>query len=839
MDKLWVFDKSSERLRAVLVSGKQSRGACRFFNAIHTESINEFDRLEFYVVADHEDAKHVVERNLVAFRDIDLNWRLFIIREVTDTHDHIKTKRVLCESAATELRGEPIDDISLRPGTAGEALERLLAGTRWRVGNVGITGSRNVRFHRGNVLIGINTILDAWDGELRFRATISGKSITGRYVDLVQRLGRRTKKRFEFGKDVQGIEKVADSSTIVTAVRGYGKSEHAEDGTEIPLTFADVEWSAADGDPVDKPKGQDWVGDPEARDTWGYPNPDGSKRHIFGEYNDDDQEDPEILLRMSWLYLHRVNAPKVEYTASVVDLERAFGEEYRHENVRLGDDIFVIDREFVPELRAEARVLEIARHLDQPEQTVVRLGNFLETFTDGNSRLRDVENRIGEKISAGEPIQTSWLRGLIDAVNNEIRAGAGTIRVTDEGMLILDKPEDQNPTKAILLNNGIVAVSNKKVNNEWYFEHAMTGDGIIADRIFSGTLDASRVTIRTDSEDADGERDVIIHDGYVTTHFDGRISTMTGKYGISFYPWNMARPYFSGRIYATSTTGVEDDGLIVSGKDFVVVGKYEFPSVMPNIRADFSANRLFLGSGKVRLGFISDLSVWSGPFVDPTNEIIRVSEDFIWLKLQGASEPSIYIGEKAFIMPNLGGYIYWAFSDTNYIRQKGSDGSIEFVMGNTIRHQFNADGSKSGGTIDIDGKTWGMSPIDSPQVLIEDIIFDHPVDENGVPVELEDRFSKSITKYAVFPSRGDVVVTEKTPTGFKVTGGSAGTVDLRVIGVRVGKEDVYFEEMIDPQGNAQMSAMSVSMPKRPRDISPPKIKEIPTPPDTAEKEAPK
>ncbi|MCS1350327.1 phage tail protein [Mechercharimyces sp. CAU 1602] len=491
MDKLWIINRSTEKALAVLTNS--SNKSCTFFNAVHRESINEFEQLEFSIDATHEDSEYVIEKNFVCFRDLDGLYRLFIIQDIQETHDSIKTKKVICESAASELLGEPVEDITISNGTAEYALDRILSGTRWQVGTVDNLGEHDDRFYRGNVIRWINRILEIWGGEVRFRVTIANNRITGRYVDIVSQLGNSVRKRFEYGKDVQQIEKKVDAKSVVTALYGYGKSDRDENDNETYVTLENSEWSVDNGDPTDKPTGQSWVGDSDARDAWGMPNGDGTYRHIFGEFTDSDIEDPEELLQATWDELQKRKEPLVEYTATVVDLERAYGEDYSHEAIRLGDVVFVIDREFAPELRAEARVIGVERHLDRPQDTVVTIGNFLPKMADDSAKLRDVERRVGEKIGVTDPIRTSWLSGALDAINNEIYAGGGTVVTTNDGINILDKPLDHNPSKSILMNNGIVAVSNQKVNGDFVYEDALTGDGIVASVIRSGTMLSDRI----------------------------------------------------------------------------------------------------------------------------------------------------------------------------------------------------------------------------------------------------------------------------------------------------------------------------------------------------------
>ena len=122
-----------------------------------------------------------------------------------------------------------------------------------------------------------------------------------------------------------------------------------------------------------------------------------------------------------------------------------------------------------------------------------------------------------------------------------------------------------------------------------------------------------------------------------------------------------------------------------------------------------------------------------------------------------------------------------------------ANGSLNVVASGVTRHHFGNNGTKSGGTIEIEGTTYGMSPIDSPQVLIEDIMFDVYVD-GRTEIQLDNIFAKSISQYAVFSSCGQVQIVEKGEDYF-IVDGYTGTVDFRIVGKRVNEEHRYFEIM--------------------------------------------
>ncbi len=123
-----------------------------------------------------------------------------------------------------------------------------------------------------------------------------------------------------------------------------------------------------------------------------------------------------------------------------------------------------------------------------------------------------------------------------------------------------------------------------------------------------------------------------------------------------------------------------------------------------------------------------------------------------------------------------------------------SNGAISFMIRGDECHNFGRNGSKVGGSIEINGTRFGMSPVDSPQFLIEDVLFNIEVEESGTTIKLNNIFIQSILNFAVFSSNANCEVIEKGKDYFKVVG-YTGKCDFRVIGKRKGYEHTYYKIM--------------------------------------------
>ena len=122
-------------------------------------------------------------------------------------------------------------------------------------------------------------------------------------------------------------------------------------------------------------------------------------------------------------------------------------------------------------------------------------------------------------------------------------------------------------------------------------------------------------------------------------------------------------------------------------------------------------------------------------------------------------------------------------------------GGLSIMVNSVGKHALNSDGSKYGGSIEIEGITYGMSPIDSPKFLIEDILFNVEIEESGTIINLNNIFAKSINgEYAVFVNNNKAEISDKQFDNFKVSG-YTGKVDIRIVGKRIEYENEYFKIM--------------------------------------------
>ncbi|WP_406846077.1 phage tail spike protein [Bacillus safensis] len=400
MAEIFILSPEDELLAVLSSDGQDS---CNFWDAKYKEELNLGSSFSFIADASHSDAKYLFEENQVVFRDKDGELRAFVIKELDDTDDGAELSTlVTCEAAMMELAETIIKEKRPKDKTAQYVLDQVFERTRWTVEVTVELGLNSTSFYKMNVLECLSDVLNKWGGEFKDVVEFDGNTITKRTIKVLSRRGKDSGKRFEIDKDTESIRRTVISYPK-TALYGYGASLQTtdEDGEETGgysrfIDFAEVEWKKSNGDPVDKPKGQEWVGDPALLQKYGRLK-NGALIHREDIFTDENIEDPEELLKATYNHLMTVaSKTEINYELSVKLLEGMEG--YEHEQVELGDRTIAIDRNFANPVEITQRIISMEYDISDPINTcVVELGQFLSVYDDDiNRKLKDLEESISK-----------------------------------------------------------------------------------------------------------------------------------------------------------------------------------------------------------------------------------------------------------------------------------------------------------------------------------------------------------------------------------------------------------------------------------------------------------
>ena len=334
----------------------------------YTEQINAANQLTFSVPLKKRLSKKVF---YALFQKPDSSdFLMFKINDESIQNDRITYIGI--DAAYDELKAYGyIKDIRPVKRTALEILQQVLKGTRWEPGNIPTTSPTDTNFYYQNYLDCIQQIAKLFNFELTFTYNFDTRlqRISSRKVNFYLQQGKRTGKRFEYGSNLLEVTREEDSQEIYTALVGRGKGEEQTDeetgeatgGYGRRINFSDVVWSKANGDPADKPAGQEFIEDPEATKVFGYD--DGKPRTGIVVF--EDIEDPTELLQATWTALKSSERPKASFKANVTDVG----------NLGLGDTIAIIRHEL--QIEYFTRVYKVTHDLQNKQNNVIEMGDDL------------------------------------------------------------------------------------------------------------------------------------------------------------------------------------------------------------------------------------------------------------------------------------------------------------------------------------------------------------------------------------------------------------------------------------------------------------------------------
>ena len=382
--KMFLFDRN-QKVKRWLVDRD-------FIEAKMVEQINAADQLTFSVPLN----KRLPSSYFYAAIPQPRGSGYLLFKIVTEKVSSDQIEYTAVESAYDELKSyHYIKDVRPENRKAGELLQTALEGTRWQVGQTYDSGTFSTNFYYISTLEAIQKIVELCGLEVTFEITLNPKThqIEHRLVNLHAQQGQRTGKRFEYGSNLLTVEREESAENLITALIGRGKGEavYHEDNTaeETPdgygrrINFADVVWSKKNGDPADKPAGQEYVEDVDATAKYGFD--DGKPRigiEIF-----EDITDPAELLKATWSALQTLKRPQASFRASVMDVG----------DLGLGDTVAIVRHDI--KIEYFTRVYKVAHNLLDERQNTIELGDDF-----SGSSITSAVNDLGKSVGTVERI---------------------------------------------------------------------------------------------------------------------------------------------------------------------------------------------------------------------------------------------------------------------------------------------------------------------------------------------------------------------------------------------------------------------------------------------------
>ena len=323
----------------------------------------------------------------LGFTCVDGAFRLFGIDEAEDDERSGVTAIDATDAAVWDLTGVIVKSVKLEDAGAAEAFGAILNGTGCALGTVTATGrTGDIDIYYQSAWKAIQDMRATYDARLVVRYGISDNAITGMALDVLAKESVFRGRFFDTAVDAESAY-LTRSGRPVTVLYGLGNSVSTGDNPQ-KLTFADVVWGKAGGDPADKPAGQDWIGDAEAMAIYG---------RVEDVYTNQYQDDPAKLLRETWEQLKKVCKPIATATATVQDMEFVPG--YEHQQVRLWDTVAIVRRDGTA---LESTVTGIERDYVHPWLTKLKTGDedhdepsLAREMARASASMEQLSNRVG------------------------------------------------------------------------------------------------------------------------------------------------------------------------------------------------------------------------------------------------------------------------------------------------------------------------------------------------------------------------------------------------------------------------------------------------------------
>lgn len=412
---------------------------------------------------------------------VGIGGQLFRIRSVSAVRDEDGTPTVhftcfhvwydACDCkyiphACTEKNGAEADGwIGVTPRWV---METIFADTPFTVGEVEIATETDIFATKSNPAAVMSLLIENVGGELeRDNYTVHLRKGGGQYNG----------KRIVYGKNLKSIEKTMDDGGIVTRLYPLG-----QDDLDITSVNGGVPYIDS---PLIGAYGYVKCGWREFSDITDPAELKEKAEALWSTVSDGGNDDP----------VDGIDKPKVTYTVKTPDLE----------NVAMGHTVRVTDRELGIDILT--KVTETTFYPLEPYRGSVVLSNHREANVSiGDKILSDIA-KIDKIIDKSGNIMSQYIDSVREKTRSEVEeAISKRLTVHSFGDIWLDNLE--NPTKAMVISDGVFAAANsKKPNGDWDWRTIGTADKFIADSLNApwlnaGYIDTDRITVRSSDGNA-------------------------------------------------------------------------------------------------------------------------------------------------------------------------------------------------------------------------------------------------------------------------------------------------------------------------------------------------
>lgn len=314
---------------------------------------------------------NVLNGEYLGFRCVDGHFRLFEVTGANLDDDRHVIDITATDAIVQELAENITEDLQQLDVDLKTAIKGILPEDEWTVKGNSPDRKENSRAYYTPAWTMLQTFEQLYEWRIIPYYGFDGGKIIEKVIELKEDKAVFRGRILRSRKDAAKVY-VTKTGRHITRLYGLGPAQGSQD-LQTNLTFADVEWSVANGDPADKPKGQAWIEDPVAAAM------DGVHTAVVSIT---DAEDAVDLLKKTWEQLQIMQMPTVKADATISDMEMVPGNS--REQIRIGDLVAIwLDAGYA----VEARIIGIKRNYIRRWLTKITIGDKTATLQSQVSDL--------------------------------------------------------------------------------------------------------------------------------------------------------------------------------------------------------------------------------------------------------------------------------------------------------------------------------------------------------------------------------------------------------------------------------------------------------------------
>lgn len=309
-----------------------------------------------------------------------------------------------------------------------QVLPVIFEKTTWKYKQFAPDNSDIISFYRISPKEALKKVEGIFGTEVRFLYSIQGNKVIDKTCEVYEQIGESTNIRLVQGINVTNVDYTQDQTRLYTAAVGRGagiqntdNDGNATGGYSRSIEFTNISWSKANGDPVDKPVGQDYVEIPEATQKYGWLDENGQCHPRIAKFEFPDEQNVNKLLKETYDKLLSLSQPQIIVETTVAKIGQ---------RVNLGDEVTVVIYEPY-KLTYKARVIKVEENPDNDSLSAVTVGftsverqaerefqqeqALVDTKTDFNQALGDTKTNFNQAL---DDTKTDFNQALDDTKTN-------------------------------------------------------------------------------------------------------------------------------------------------------------------------------------------------------------------------------------------------------------------------------------------------------------------------------------------------------------------------------------------------------------------------------------